>query len=348
MFITLGDIGKALKMAKLLKKLFVIACLIVFVNAISVPNDKACGFIEKTLSQCHWDKNDVSFMQNSKDIGATVTFNRINVTTLLIQCYQRKTIDLKKVPKVNFEEVEKMKIEQCSLEDDFTLTKLKQNFNLTHPKIEIEIELTRAITRYALSPKLFSDFLELKSLVIKTNSFITYSRNMFKQLPELQTLSLQVDDIIALPIDMFTPLEKLETLLIVNIGKTENETKTLNFTLHMCINLQHFRLEGVKYPIQVHALLAHNLRLETVDISNNRIDLLGNRMFHMDSEILKLSLVNNSIKIIPADIFETQYDLEEVDLSHNEVSALDDNIFAKNKYLELINLSYNKLETTKR
>ncbi|CRK98857.1 CLUMA_CG012345, isoform A [Clunio marinus] len=317
---------------KTLKYIFaIIACTFELCLA-NLDNYQKCRIIRKTLSQCYPSENSIYFMQGTKYSGDIVTFS----------CHSNIDIDINKLPDVMFDNVKTIEIIQCSLSNELTLTKIVNCFSMD--KVEsLKIYATRYQKSLELTQTHFESFGELLSLELVTGDQMKFNRNVFKPLHNVETIKLFVHDIITLPYDLFKPLEVLQTLVIINSGRMKNETKTLNFTLKSCINLKHFHLSRVRWPIRINSLLTYNRPLETVEIINNQVEVLSEDVFNGSNEIINISLMNNSIKELPKKIFVSQHDLERIDLSFNQISRLDDDIFLKNGNLEFINLSHNKL-----
>lgn len=324
-------------------KLFVFHLLLMFCNAVSVTNSRACAIIGKTLKGC---KESGDFLYFSQSGYPAVSFNRIEYKTLKIQCHH-VGIDLNKIPHVNFEEVKVIELHKCSLSNDSILTVIKNTFNIKRvEKLFIQSVVDKKYLE--LSETLFENFGEVDSLELSIDGDVKFKTNLFNHFQYLKTLKLHINDIIILPHDLFVPLKELETLLIRNSGEMKTETKTLNITLNSCINLVKFNLSGVKWPLQINNLLHHNRRLENVEICNNKIISLSEKVFEGASEVEQILLVNNSIQNLPVKIFATQTELTTLDISQNKIEIIEGTIFAENKDLKSINLSYNQLITISR
>lgn len=329
--------------------LVVFCCMLLSIcDAKPANNKNACQIIQKFKEKCYKRNNSLVFMQSTRELGNIVTFYRNETKNVLrIRCHSKNGIDLARLPVVNFNEVESIVLQQCSLSDNSVLAKIQSNFNITKlQSLDVESTLDQKFT--TLSDQLFNGMNDLKDLSLTTNSYVEFDENVFKPLRNLSSLKLQVYDIISVPYNVFKPLWGLKTLLITSSGRVKNETKTLNFTLNSCINLKLFQLSEVRWPIHVLNLLSHNRRLKKVEITGNKIESLSEDVFKGSSEVEEIILSNNSIKILPAKMFSTQSDLVRLDLSHNQIEGLDDQTFEKNFDLESINLSCNRINTTSR
>lgn len=330
-------------MENVVKKFIVITMLLAFCESALKSND-ACVLIRKTLSDCYSQGDNIYFTQSNIQL-AVASFQIIFNKEMIIKCFNDFGINLNNVPTVDFNNVNKLELHQCSLLDDSLLTTLTTKFNIKNPDSLI-IEYHRNIS-VTLSKVLFERFRVLKKLEL-TTKYINFNSDVFDPIVELLSMKLNVYDITVLPRDVFSPLQNLEALVIINSGKMKAETKTLNFTLKRCINLKNFHLSGIMSPIRIKNLFANNLRLERVNIINNNIAWLSEDMFNGSKEIVEVSLANNCIRHLPGNIFMYQMELEKVNLSHNDILKLDDAIFSNNVALKSIILSHNKLSSTNR
>lgn len=333
---------------RLLTRLIVASYAILLCESAAIENLEACKIITETLSSCFAERDTLNFMQSSQKIGYTVTFYRNDPEVLRIQCHSNSEgIQLNKIPSINFSEVKRIELEQCSLSDDSMLTRIKESFKIVKVN-SLKIESTRNKDEVQLSKTFFQSFPELETFEFEGNDYITFTENVFHSMKNLKVVKLLVHDIITLPFNVFRPLWKLETLWIASSGRMKEETKTLNFNLNWCINLKNFRLSEARWPIKVNSLLSFNRPLETVSIVNNRIEVLSEKVFNGSTEILQISLVNNNLKSLPRKVFSTQKDMVKINLSRNQLETLDDDLFSSNKELEVVNLSHNKLKSASR
>lgn len=330
-------------MENFIKKNIVITVLLTLCESALKSND-ACVVIRKTLSDCYSQGDNIYFTQSNTQL-TVASFQKTFYREMIIKCFYDFGINLNAIPTVDFHDVNKLELHQCSLLDDTLLTTLKKRFNMKNLD-SVLIEYHRNIN-VTLSKALFEKFRDLKNLQLTTKN-LSFNSDVFKPMVKLLSMKLNVYDFTVLPSDVFLPLQNLETLVIRNSGKMKTETRTLNFTLKWCINLQNFHLSGIKTPIRIKNLFNNNLRLERVDIINNNIAWLSEDIFNGSKEIVEVSLAFNDIRHLPGKIFMHQMELEKVDLSHNDIVNLDDNIFSNNVALKSIILSHNKLSSTNR
>lgn len=314
-------------------------------KAIAINNLQACTIIKRTLGECYDDGDSLVFMQSSKQLGNVVTFYRsISERSLKIQCHSQFGIDLNRLPDLSFEEVKTIELHQCSMSNESVLTRIKSNFGIKR----VQKLILRLTDVALLTHQHFKDLRELEIMELTAGEFTKFDSSVFRHFPELKSLKLMVYDVITLPYNVFKLLWKLETLELVNRGRMKNDTKSLNFTLNACINLKHFQLIGVRWPIHVSNLLTHNRFLQTVRIADNRVKSLSEKTFWGSSELKEIHLANNEIQSLPADIFTSQSELIKLALQQNQITMLDDNIFLNNTDLKSLDLSHNKLNFTSR
>ena len=97
------------------------------------------------------------------------------------------------------------------------------------------------------------------------------------------------------------------------------------------------------YISEVHeAALAGLSRLELLDLSDNQLTSLPERLFRGNGDLLVLSLANNSVAKLDASAFDRSHKLEVLDLSGNELTA-ESLHFAHLRSLTEIGLSRNRI-----
>jgi Leucine-rich repeat (LRR) protein len=334
-------------------QLTLLSCLIVFCETVVIDDRDACEIIEHSFKRvgnnqrCYAEASLV-FLQFSNLGDRSATFIRNNYKELKVQCRLMQSLDSEQIPKLNFEEIESVALEKCPLNDTKVLKDMKNNLNLKSVK---NFVIESAKENLTISRGLFTIFPTLLRLELKISSKkVNFESKLFESLKTFEEIILQVYDITALPSDVFFMQQKLKTLTITGTGemKMKSEPRKLNIALHSCLNLTHFHLSGVVWPITMDKLLVRLNHLEIVEITHNMIENIGNKTFDGSSEIKKIFLNNNQIKDLPNKIFSDQSEMETLDLSFNHIEILDDEIFAENEKLQFLDLSNNKLMTTSR
>lgn len=333
---------------KFFARLLVVSCAFSLCKSLVIKNSKACDVIRKSLGphSCYSTDESLTFLQSSEKLGQTVTFFRVGAESLRILCHSDTEIQLKKLPSLNFREVNSIELEQCSLSDVSVLTKIKESFQIAKVKtLKVKSIRTKDVL---LSKELFKSVAEVENLELETNVHVAFASDVFESTRNLKSAKLLVHDIIDLPYNVFEPLTKLETLWVASSGRKKNETKTLNFTMSWSMNLKHFHLSDTRWPLRIDKLLVSYFPLETISIVNNRIQSLSERTFNGSTSLEEIDLSNNKLTSLPRRVFGTQRWLATIDLSKNLLEALNDELFENNTDLELINLSHNKLKSASR
>lgn len=333
-------------------KYFVSLCyLILACNGFEASGLEACVEVRKTLgssTQCENREQLLVFFQSS-NIGNVVKFSFKNERKLRIECLNfRVGIDLNKIPRLNFERVNVIELNECSVSNETLLTTIKASFNIKKVKL-LSITSTKEPNKFVVSEKFFENVSELEELEFKTNYRVNFSENTFNRLINLKTLKMQVHDIIDLPFNVFIPLKNVRTLAIANSGDEKYETKLLNITLSKCINMKSFTLTGIRWPILIQTGLINFVGPLKVSLRNNRIvSEISSKTFEKASHIEELNLNNNSIGSLPKDLFASQTSMKTVDLSCNKIKEISYELFKNTNSLKSINLSSNLIHAIDR
>ncbi|CAL1267963.1 unnamed protein product [Larinioides sclopetarius] len=145
------------------------------------------------------------------------------------------------------------------------------------------------------------------------------------------------------PIDVFIkPLENLEWLLLDNNGIT-----SISFSLiHQLKRLIHFDISSnnmKKLPSDMF-LNSRNNRLNSIHISNNRINRLKYHLFKNMHSISQIFLFNNKIQVIENQAFMNCSNLHTIVLSNNNLRYIEPSAFYNLSKLTNLYLQDNKLE----
>lgn len=336
---------------KMNKHLMLFSCLLIACNAFEMSGHEACVKVRKTLgiqAQCEHGEDLVVFFQSSL-IGNVVKFSKKGDRKLRVECLNfRIAINLDKIPELNFEHVNKIELNECSMLNETMLSVIKTNFNIKKVNF-LSIMATNEPRNVTVTEKFFENLSELQGLQMNTNFRVQFSEKAFKPLNKLKTLKLQVHDIINIPFNVFTPLENVENLVISNSGLAKHETKKLNISLNKCINLKRFTLIGVRWPIAIETGLVNFVGPLKVYLQNNRIHSeMSSKTFAKASDIREIHLTNNTIRSLPKDFFASQTSMMVINMSFNKLEELNNELFKTAAYLEVIDLSHNNIYTVDR
>lgn len=332
---------------KTIKNLVFLIFVILISDAqkIKMSGRRACMKVKETLgkqAQCEHGEEHLIFFQNS-NIGNVVKFSKKDELKLKIECLNfRVGIDLDRIPQLNFESINKIELSGCSVSNSSLLSAIKSSFRIKKVK-SLTITSTNEPNLVTVPDDLFKDFTELEELEMTSSFRVSYNKTVFKALTSLKTLKLHVNDIIALPSIIFEPLENVRNLVLSGSGSPKHEAKKFNIVLNKCINMQTFTLTGIRWPVQIGALVNFVGPLKVSILHNRFGSEISSRAFEKASYIEKLFLTNNSIKSLPKDVFAWQTSMTVIDVSFNLIVELHNDIFKAARSLEIINLSHNQI-----
>lgn len=93
----------------------------------------------------------------------------------------------------------------------------------------------------------------------------------------------------------------------------------------------------------VHYTLSFYIELRTLDISVNKINVLGSHNFEYQNKLLNLNISYNEIAALSKDTFKGLKELKTLDLSYNRISVINKTAFRDTLNLELLILSFNNI-----
>uniref|UniRef100_A0A8D9A4Q5 Leucine-rich repeat neuronal protein 2 n=1 Tax=Cacopsylla melanoneura TaxID=428564 RepID=A0A8D9A4Q5_9HEMI len=93
----------------------------------------------------------------------------------------------------------------------------------------------------------------------------------------------------------------------------------------------------------VHYTLSFYTELHTLDLSVNKINVLGSHNFEFQKKLVHLNISYNEISKLSKDTFKGLQVLKTLDLSYNKISVIDKTAFRDTLHLELLILSYNNI-----
>lgn len=317
--------------------LIVSCCLVTLGGALS--NFEACASLKDFRGTCYTqDKSVLYFDQNYKNLN--VRYKRTGKTTLNVHCRNFGT--LQNIPVVNFEEVKTVELQECSLKNDNILSEIIKSFSIGNVAT-INIISIGGSTKILLSEKIFHGLTELRYLKIETNQFVSFDKSVFRPIcKKLAELVLIVHDISLLANEVFEKLSNLKKLSIIQ-KHGKKIIPELGFTLKNCVNLKTFSMSGVSVH-EINKLLPHISMMKMVDIRDNDIERITEKIFSNSLELSTIVMSKNGLKSLPRNVFETQKDaLEFLDLSFNQLETIDNAVFNANTDIRTLDLSHNKL-----
>lgn len=93
----------------------------------------------------------------------------------------------------------------------------------------------------------------------------------------------------------------------------------------------------------VHYTLSFYIQLRTLDLSVNKINVLGSHNFEYQNNLVHLNISYNEIVSLGKDTFKGLQGLKALDLSYNRISFINKTAFRDTVHLELLVLSFNNI-----
>ncbi|XP_065174215.1 uncharacterized protein [Atheta coriaria] len=176
-----------------------------------------------------------------------------------------------------------------------------------------------------ISNEMFPEPSALSNLYMSNNAISKITPNAFKNLKELVILDLSNN--------------KLNVLNPVLLHDTQNPN-TPKYMFDNLLKLQTIILFGNNISNFDYVLSKHPV-LTILDLSNNNLASISNRMFPEISAIKHLNMSNNQINEIYPNTFANMQSLEHLDLSHNRIKNMHIASLHGLPVLQSLNLSYN-------
>ncbi len=184
----------------------------------------------------------------------------------------------------------------------------------------------------------FSNLSNVNQLHLQNNKISGLSRNTFHGLSELKVLFLRNNTLYELERNTFSgdSLPKLEILTLSNCRLVRIHRDT--FQNAMSLKLLDLSDNMLTAPIQFFG----NLRIDTLNLSSNRLENLANSPFQQLKFLQKLFLSNNLISNLTAADFKGLTRLTILGLNNNSISSVEINAL---KVSDELDLSMNRLRT---
>lgn len=213
------------------------------------------------------------------------------------------------------------------------------------------------------SNDIFADVPRLKNLNLRQNNIYSLSE-IFNYIPNLEILELGDNKLKEIDVNTFKPLKALKMLnmwgnkftefksnifdnlvSLNSLDVSSNHLNTLpNDIFAKLVNLKLLHLAWNNFSSLPEGLLQHNVKLNKVKLSNNRISMktLPNGLFANLKNLKEIELNNNDLIELP-DLFHDSISLEIIDLSFNNLESLPEYLFANLVNLTKLIISNNKL-----
>jgi len=187
----------------------------------------------------------------------------------------------------------------------------------------------------------FSQFKNLKELLLFRNELSAIPKNFLKNLTKLEEINLEENLIKEIPENTFKDLINLRYLNIShnNLQKLP-ENIFDNLSNIFIINISNNKL--TKLPENIFKGLNN---LEALDISYNEIQNLPANTISGLSNLFDLNIANNGLTTLPKNIFHNLNNMRFLDISHNKITHLDTTIFQGLTNLSDLKIAHNNLTT---
>uniref|UniRef100_A0A1I8HJM4 Ig-like domain-containing protein n=1 Tax=Macrostomum lignano TaxID=282301 RepID=A0A1I8HJM4_9PLAT len=160
----------------------------------------------------------------------------------------------------------------------------------------------------------------LHSLDLSNNRVASMNREIAYGLDELQILQLSHNDIRTVQTDAFEQLKKLQKLYL-----DHNQLSFIGGIFDPLSRLEVLRLSSNPNLAQLPSNAFGGLhRLKELDLSNNSIHVIDDKVFESLNQLRRLSLASNRLSMIRGGYFSGLVRLEELDLRGNNITGVEE------------------------
>ena len=180
-----------------------------------------------------------------------------------------------------------------------------------------------------------NDMKQLKILDLSDNNICSISIRLFKRQSELRVLNLTRNNITFIKKDAFMGLHKL-----FNLDIQENNIHRIHpESLSELSNLEQLNLSSNIITI----LPTFPASLQLLDLSNNHIGYIDNKVLSGLTNVLGIGLAHNKINFIHQNAFMNNTKLQVLQLGYNNVSLFDYHMFPPKSSLNSLFLDHNNI-----
>ncbi|KAL0993312.1 hypothetical protein UPYG_G00105960 [Umbra pygmaea] len=182
----------------------------------------------------------------------------------------------------------------------------------------------------------FNGLPNLNTLELFDNRLTLVPSQAFEYLSKLRELWLRNNPIETLPSNAFHRVPSLRRL---DLGELKRLHYISNDAFVGLVNLRYLNLGmcGLKDIPNLTALV----RLEELELSGNRLEIIRPGSFQGLVALRKLWLMHSQVKVIERNAFDDLKNLEELNLSHNSLHSLPHDLFTPLHQLERVHLNHN-------
>lgn len=258
-------------------------------------------YLKTRLSETEYNQTEnQTFTTNNSSLYNEQLNNEYNLKSYIFNnCLKLSNCNLKEIP---VEALFKSKLESITTLDfsNNSLTNINCFYSLNSLNELIEINFSN--NKINLIPETLANYYNLKIINFKNNNISSFLDGIFNNnysiLPNLEYLDLSMNKFNKIPLIILS-FKKLNCLLISNNFLSDLEVFTAN----------------VNYS---------NYNLEILDLSNNKIIFLNQKLYKIFPNLKALNLENNEIKQIPTDL--CLLNLNKLSVIGNPIKQLRSNI----------------------
>ncbi|XP_059809943.1 leucine-rich repeat-containing protein 4B [Hypanus sabinus] len=182
----------------------------------------------------------------------------------------------------------------------------------------------------------FNGLTSLNTLELFDNRLTTVPSGAFEYLSKLRELWLRNNPIESIPSYAFNRVPSLRRL---DLGELKKLEYISDAAFEGLVNLRYLNL-GMCNLAEI-PNLTPLLRLEELELSGNRLEVIQPGSFQGLTSLRKLWLMHAQVQLIERNAFDDLQSLEELNLSHNNLTSLPHDLFTPLHRLERVHLNHN-------
>ncbi|XP_078286878.1 leucine-rich repeat-containing protein 4B-like [Rhinoraja longicauda] len=182
----------------------------------------------------------------------------------------------------------------------------------------------------------FNGLTSLNTLELFDNRLTTVPSGAFEYLSKLRELWLRNNPIESIPSYAFNRVPSLRRL---DLGELKKLVYISDAAFEGLVNLRYLNL-GMCNLAEI-PNLTPLLRLEELELSGNRLEVIQPGSFQGLTSLRKLWLMHAQVQLIERNAFDDLQSLEELNLSHNNLTSLPHDLFTPLHRLERVHLNHN-------
>ncbi|XP_044761237.1 protein toll-like [Coccinella septempunctata] len=255
---------------------------------------------------------------------------------ILIDCSDDvKILNSRKLPKVKFENIDKLRINYCPLPEN-GVREIVDHFGLKNlDALTFEYGI---FENYTIPTEKFRGVQNVTELKLRANDLTTLGDGFFENFPELISLELDRNNL-RLQENSLSTLSKLKFISI-----SDNHLETLQRNLFRNLSsLQKLYIWKNELRVIERHTLEGLKNLEVLELAFNKIETIEEGAFDFTPNLVNISFRYNSIQNVSRRMFQFNKLLEQVVLSGNPGLAIEDGVFSDLKHLKIVDVGGSNL-----